>query len=320
METKRFVVPEDTVAIMYGICVLKRKFWIFKRKTYIAIPEDVTEIVIPDSVAEIGNGAFFGYSSVVRINIPRSVTKIDRYAFNRCPSLAEIKVSAENPVFHDEDGVLFEGTALRRFPAGKKMQSYSIPESVTEFRWQAFEDCSLTEIVIPGSIEKIGDEIFDVFLDCPSLAAIKVSAKNPVFHDEDGVLFRGTVLWRFPFRKNVQTYNVPGHVTEISFEAFSKCSQLTEVNIPDSVTKIGHGAFENCSSLTSIIIPKSVTEIEWLAFEGCSSLTKIIISDSVTRIGSGAFLGCPSLETVYAPRALDLSKTEIPPSATIVRS
>ena len=61
-------------------------------------------------------------------------------------------------VFHDEDGVLFEGTRIRRFPNGKEVQTYSIPDSAAEIGEGAFEGCSsLTRIDIPGSVTKIGN-------------------------------------------------------------------------------------------------------------------------------------------------------------------
>ena len=285
----------------------------------------LTEINIPDSVAEIGQQAFEGCSSLAKINIPNSVTEIGMGVFSHCSSLTEINVSSDNSLFHCEDGILFEGTVLHTFLAGKDVQSYNIPDfvteiggcafygcsslakinipdSVTEIGWGAFEYCSsLSEINIPKSVTKIGGWPFHC---CSSLPEIKVSAENPVFHDQDGVLFEGTVLRTFPLQKNVSAYSIPESTTKISAGAFIGCTSLTEVNIPESVTEIDRAAFEDCTSLTKIDIPESVTEIGDSAFRDCSSLTDINIPKSVTEIENWTFGGCSSLTAIQIPESV----------------
>src|SRR5688572_1000753 len=56
------------------------------------------------------------------------------------------------------------------------------------------------------------------------------------------------------------TYN--GYpVTRIEFEAFDRCTGLTNVTIPNSVTNIGRYAFRYCTSLTNVILGSSVATI-----------------------------------------------------------
>ena len=98
--------------------------------------------------------------------------------------------------------------------------------------------------------------------------------------------------------------NIPSSVASIEEAAFYGCSSLTNVIIPSSVTNIGKDAFGFCSSLTSINIPQSVTNIGEWAFGGCSSLTSINIPSSVTSIGGGAFNGCERLTSVTIPSSV----------------
>lgn len=50
-------------------------------------------VTIPDSVTEIGGGAFEGCSSLASVTIPDGVTSIGNYAFYGCSSLATVKFS-----------------------------------------------------------------------------------------------------------------------------------------------------------------------------------------------------------------------------------
>lgn len=87
-------------------------------------------------------------------------------------------------------------------------------------------------------------------------------------------------------------------VTEIGYEAFENCYNLTSIEIPNSVTKIAPSAFGNCTGLTSIEIPDSVTKIEVYAFDGCTGLTSVVIGNSVTNIEQSAFQSCTSLKNI----------------------
>lgn len=54
------------------------------------LDKDITEVIIPDSVTEIGNCAFYNCTSHKNINIPDSVTKIGNFAFKDCINLESI--------------------------------------------------------------------------------------------------------------------------------------------------------------------------------------------------------------------------------------
>ena len=108
-------------------------------------------------------------------------------------------------------------------------------------------------------------------------------------------------VYAFQYCYKLTSITIPDSVTSICYRAFSGCSKLTSITIPDSVTSIGDSAFENCSGLTSITIPDSVTSIDSYAFSGCYGLTRITIPDSVTSIGDGAFRNCSGLTSITLP-------------------
>ena len=228
----------------------------------IAIPDSVTaigdyafagcslsNIAIPDSVTAIGNGAFSHCLLLENISIPKSVICLNGNPFSDWGGMLECL----SPTFIYEDDVLFnkDKSEIVSF-RNQKIESYIIPDSVTDIGDYAFSHSSLSNIVIPDSVTAIGEYAFEY---CSSLSNIVI----------------------------------PNSVTAIGDFAFSDCSSLSNIVIPDSVTAIGNRAFSCCSSLSNIVIPDSVTAIGDFAFSGCRSLSNIVIPDSVTAIGDFAF-------------------------------
>ena len=208
----------------------------------------LTSVVIPDSVTSIGEYAFYYCSSLTSIVIPDSVTSIGSYAFYRCSSLTSITVDEKNTAYKSIDGNLYskDGKTLIQYAIGKKVTSFTIPDSVTSIGNYAFYYCnSLTSVVIPDSVTSIGNYAFAY---CDSLTSVEI----------------------------------PDSVTSIGNYAFYYCNSLTSVVIGDSVTSIGNYAFYYCNSLTSVAIPDGVTSIGESAFESCYSLTSITFEDTST--------------------------------------
>ena len=247
---------------------------------------DLTQITIPGTVTHIGDEAFSGIAltevtlpnglihigyrafrciGLREITIPSSVTSIEGMSFF-CESLTTIHVESGNPAYCSIDGILFnkDKTKLLHYPAGKRENTYTIPDGVTDIEKGAFSYCyyALTQVTLPNSVTNIGDEAFS---DCYALTQVTIG----------------------------------NGVTSIGDGAFSSCSKLTQVNIPNSVTSIGDGAFSGCSALTQVTIPDGVTSIGERAFYGCRALAQVTIGKSVTNIGNQAFSWCDALTAVY---------------------
>lgn len=85
---------------------------------------------IPDSVTEIGSGAFSGCRGLTSIKIPSSVTRIGTMAFNDCSSLNSVRIPDSVSVIDDNT---FSGCSW--------LKVVEIPASVTEIRMGAFDSC-----------------------------------------------------------------------------------------------------------------------------------------------------------------------------------
>ena len=116
----------------------------------------LSSVVIPSSIARIGNYAFSGCSSLTNVEIPNTVTFIGDEAFFGCTGLVSVNIP---------NGL----NSLSRcvFYGCSSLSSISIPNGVTSIGGSAFEGCSgLTSLNIPNSVTSIGD---NAFKGCASL-------------------------------------------------------------------------------------------------------------------------------------------------------
>ena len=59
--------------------------------------EKVSDLVIPEGVTSIGDGAFRGCSSLISVTIPNSINNIGEYAFKQCGCLTKVISQIEEP-------------------------------------------------------------------------------------------------------------------------------------------------------------------------------------------------------------------------------
>jgi len=278
----------------------------------------VGDVVIPDGVTSIEDGAFGGAKSLNSITIPASVTDVDGHAF-RGGGPTSIIVDPANANYTSTSGVLFDkaSTTLIAFPSNKDVTSYSIPGTVTIIGDVAFSFANLTSVTIPSGVTSIGWGAFEASdltsVDIPasvtnigsfalygtgSLSSITVDPANANYTSIEGVLFNeaSTTLIAYPANRDTTSYSIPSSVTSIESEAFLY-ARLTSVTIPETVTSIGTYAFEY-SKLTSVTIPSGVTSLEYGIFYGANSLTSVTIPASVTSLGDAVFR-YTSLTSVY---------------------
>ena len=117
-------------------------------------------IVVPEGIQAIAKRAFNSYGKI-EIRLPKTVSIIDRTAFDGCYNLQSLIIDADNPVYSFADGVIFyKKTSLVRCIKSKS-GTYRIPEGVTAIGPGAFEGCSnLKAVVVPESVKYIGVAAF----------------------------------------------------------------------------------------------------------------------------------------------------------------
>ena len=113
----------------------------------IVMKEDVTEVILPDGLREIGKEAFAWFSGLTSVRIPASVRSIGKEAFRSC-GLQQIELSK---------GLQKIGEAAFR---NTRLKTVKLPHSLKSIGKEAFYDCGeLREIWIPAETEKIGENI-----------------------------------------------------------------------------------------------------------------------------------------------------------------
>ena len=236
--------------------------------------DNITSIIIPNSVTSIGERAFQNCPSLTSVTIPDDVTSIEMYAFSGCTSLTSIIIP--NSVTSIGGSCFYNCTSLT---------SITIPDSVTSIGHGAFSGCtSLESIAIPDDVTYIGMFTFN---NCTSLTSVTIP---------DSVTEIGD--YAFQYCTSLTSVTIPDSVTSIGSYAFQYCTSLTNVTMPDSVTEIGRLAFLGCTSLESVTIPDSVTYIGRYAFYDCTSLTNVYIHSIIPPGDSDIFENAP-IEAIY---------------------
>ena len=92
--------------------------------------EEITDLVIPENVTSIGNGAFGQCSGLTSISIPKSVTTIGNDAFSGCSGVISLNIA---------HGVTSIG--IRAFSGCTGLTSVTIPNSITSISSEAFRYC-----------------------------------------------------------------------------------------------------------------------------------------------------------------------------------
>ena len=111
---------------------------------------EITNLVIPNSVFSIRESAFSGCSGLNSITIPNSVAYIGESAFSGCSGLTSVTIP---------NSVISIGGCAFSDCIG--LSSITIPNSVTNIDHQAFTCCTnLTSVTIGSNVESIGNYVF----------------------------------------------------------------------------------------------------------------------------------------------------------------
>ncbi len=119
-------------------------------------------VIIPKGVIEIGVNAFNGCINLKTIELPSGVISIKDRAFSGCTSLSGIRFPEQ-----------LERIGKGAFQTCRSINEILLPSSVMTVGKGAFGGCSITEVVIPDTIQSICVETLSMCLNLQTIRVCK---------------------------------------------------------------------------------------------------------------------------------------------------
>ena len=245
----------------------------------------VKELIIAEGTETITYEMTGYFTTLERIVIPNSVTRINWNAFKYCTNLTGVYItdiaawckvsfseSSANPLYY----------AKNLYLNGQPVTDLVIPDGVSSIGSYAFYNCTgLQSVIFPSNKISI---YYQAFAGCTGLKEITIS--------NAGSFIVGDAFENCAITKLIVTEGSE----DITSDMVVCHSTLEQIVIPDSVTYIGYNAFANCTGLKEITLPDNVTYIDSGAFGNCTGLQSISVSNNISRVASDAFYGCTNLK------------------------
>ena len=168
---------------------------------------------------------------------PYTVTDIED-PFKWGTTLQSVTVAADNAYLSSVGGVIFNGdkSVLRWYPRGKTGASYTVPLSVKTLATYAFRNVyALQTIRLPDGLKRIEQEAISYCTNVQNLT-LPDSLEYLGFYALGGIA--------------ITSLTVPQGITEIS--GIQRCPQLQTVDLPSHLTKLGWACFAYCGALTTV--------------------------------------------------------------------
>ena len=270
-EDGEFVMPRGTTLNMYA----------FYRTKYI------TSVTLSAAVSVIPTGAF-QESALTTIKFTENVTRIGAFAFKDCQNLVTIQlpnsivdpIPEEVPEHHYQIVTEFLGTGYienaaigeSAFEGCTALTTVNIPEYATRIADRAFRGCiSLKTIQLPEGLKFIGDEVFEesglVEIVIPA-SVEQLGEKKVEKIDISGLIFENCT--------SLKSVVFEGSNINVMPELFKGCTALESVTLAEGTKTISAGMFSGCT-LLNIELPSSIESIGADAFYGWTGRQTITI-------------------------------------------
>lgn len=245
---------------------------IHTKKIFAYLPYDVAgEYTVPRSITEIASGAFAGCGDLNSVVLPKGIARIGARAF------WGTNISA--PIYTATEFVY-----LPPIYAGK----YTVPDGITDILDGAFYGSPyLTRVVLPESVSRIGHH---AFYQCMSLDSV--------------ILPRGLQEiepYAFFSCERLITVSLPSHLNQIGDYAFYGCKWLAHINFDAcEIGSIGDYAFFGCVAISSARLREGLYHIGERAFNQCNDLAEVTIPATVETVGDEPFEHTKLAEPLYS--------------------
>ena len=246
-------------------------------------------------------------SALVSVDLPSTLTSIEQFAFTYCNSLESLVIPEGITVIPNSMAnyttslktLVLPSTIITisesAFRSADLSDGVVIPEGCTTIGSYAFKACGAKEVVIPSTIEKLGN---DIFRECASLVTVYCNSPiiaHQMFYDCDElqkVYLENTVtIDNYAFcnpnggLSKIDTLNLPEGLTSIGTYAFTR-SSLEELVLPSTLTTIGASAFIGSKTLTRLVVLGPI--LGESMFDGCSAVNELVLTEKFVTLSKNA--------------------------------
>lgn len=183
-----------------------------------------------------------------------------------------------------------------------KIESVTIPSTVTSVGQYAFQYSTITTITIPGSVN---DCYHAAFNDCSKLKDIHFEYSDKSLSFRQNLFYSTTTFAGCSSLENIyidRSVYVSASNGSMSNTAdicyvFSGLSCIKNVYIGSNIESIGNW-FSYCNGIEKVEIPSNIKEIYDFAFRSCNNLSELIFHDGDKNIYKDTFYACSSLKKI----------------------
>lgn len=247
------------------------------------------EVVIPstidgESVTSIDTYAFVMADDVTSVVIPETVTYLANQAFYACGSLSEVTFEGGIPLFAGEP--IADCAESVTFHCQEQYKA-DLEEALNDAYWMPAFEWTIETFPNTGDSGEGGTGTNP-----------QPTPSNDIQFEENGEGVTVTGYTGAGGAVEIPDQYNGKPVTAIADNAFDAMGATTEtagrlkitsVTMPDTIVSIGNSAFAKCLKMESIKLSGNLQSIGENAFQQCSSLTTVEIPASVASIGDLAF-------------------------------
>lgn len=215
--------------------------------------------------------------------------------------------NAKKLIMTEIDGKKITAIGDGAFEEQGQLEVVQFPDTLRSIGCKAFYHCGFQSIILPDSLETVGDEAFNV---CIGLTQIKAGPNirkwgyhviDQTMYTDNEANWKNDILmvgeqYAIEHRWEQEIINIPEGVTTIADNFIIFSSELHYVYMPESVKYIGEGAFACCPYLKSVeFAGNDLRLIGEEAFQS-TQLEKVYLCGESLEIGARAFQNCTGLK------------------------
>jgi len=296
------------------------------------------DLTLPTTLKRTYNSCFYKCTSLESVTLPENFEYLGMNSFNSCSGLKEVKFNDTLKGGIDSSGDTLDGvlngcfvkctsltsvtlpdtiTSIQRVFSGcSSLNEVNLPKNLVSLLSATFQETALTKLVIPDSVETIGNLAISRNEKLEELVlpkSLKLYDNNGTTSSSDDVGLAPSAISGNPLLSKISFGSTADNFTIVDngylydknqttlYRVFS-CASEKDYVAPSTLTSIIDSAFESSDVKTVDI--SSVTSLGEEVFLDCKSLTSVKLSNELTILPTGAFKNCSSLTSIEFPSKL----------------